>query len=236
MIPIRFVLGAVLISAIQVAAQQHSAVSPSAHSSQGQSASPAKSSDSSRTTTAQKPRATRSATRRDCATRAKTVCASVPATWTRLGDVYDGLGFVVGEPNESTKQDLWNSMTVALVPTEGPGDEAPSAGDIMDRTLENPDGPQATVRRWRESISGVEVEFARIRVGGSDAERIEQIAFAQQGDNVLACVLNSTPQDADRLSSVWLQTVRTLSNRSEADSSTPGPAQGSGTAVTPKER
>src|SRR4051812_39384908 len=67
-------------------------------------------------------------------------CIQVPLAWKSLGEVFDGAGFVVAEPDANKPQDDWNQITAAAtdMPDATNGRDRPTADELIDIILGSP--------------------------------------------------------------------------------------------------
>jgi hypothetical protein len=139
------------------------------------------------------------------------LCVTVPASWHRLGDVFDDLGFVVAEPHAGVDSAAWPQLTVAAidVPLEKDANGvvvAQSLDAIVDIVL-TPDGSFAsteTLQRTHLMLNGCEAEIVRVRLRDEKSEAIEAIALIDGEDGlVYSIALRSAAQDVARLEPIF---------------------------------
>lgn len=158
-------------------------------------------------------RKTPTAGRTECAVGAG-LCVTVPASWQRLGDVFDDLGFVAAEPHSGTDSATWPQLTVAAI--DVPGAKAtgataasrPSLDALVDIVL-TPDGSftsAETVERSHLMLNDADAEIVRVRLHDevNKSETIEEIALIEGEDGlVYSIALRCAPQDFVRLEPVF---------------------------------
>src|SRR6185369_1715762 len=131
-------------------------------------------------------------------------CVQVPQAWKALGDVFDGAGFVVAEPDTKKEQEDWNQITAAAtdMPEGANGRERPSTDALIDMILGSPSsGIHAqTIQRTRSLIAGMPAEVlkVRLRANESSTDAIEYIALLDDGETIYSVALGCTPEDAAR--------------------------------------
>ena len=142
------------------------------------------------------------------------LCVTVPDSWQRLGDVFEGLGFVVAEsrPGPGADTATWPQITVAAmdVPEQKNGG-APSLDSLVDTVLA-PGGSftSETLQRTRLLLNGNEAEIVRIREHdeASKTDVIEAVALIVGDDGlVYSIALRCPPQDFARLEPIFQKTV-----------------------------
>jgi hypothetical protein len=158
-------------------------------------------------------------------------CLQVPQAWKALGDVFDGAGFVVAEPDAKKEQEDWNQITAAAMdmPEGANGQERPSTDALIDMILGSPSsGIHAqTIQRSRSLIAGMPAEVLKVRLRANEAstDAIEFIALLDDGETIYSVALGCTPEDAARLEPVFdhvLHSWRAITPTSAP--STPAPA------------
>jgi hypothetical protein len=158
-------------------------------------------------------------------------CVQVPQAWKALGDVFDGAGFVVAEPDAKKEQEDWNQITAAAMdmPEGANGQERPSTDALIDMILGSPSsGIHAqTIQRSRSLIAGMPAEVLKVRLRANEAstDAIEFIALLDDGETIYSVALGCTPEDAARLEPVFdhvLHSWRAITPTSAP--STPAPA------------
>jgi hypothetical protein len=155
-----------------------------------------------------------SAQRTECV-HAVALCVTVPASWQRLGDVFDDLGFVVAEPHPGTDSASWPQLTVAAidVPPAGATGAAPSLDALVDIVL-TPDGSftsAETLQRTHLLLNQADAEIVRVQLhqDAGQPDAIEAIALIQGEDGlVYSIALRCAPGDFARLEPVFQKTAR----------------------------
>jgi len=161
-----------------------------------------------------------SATSKKTAGRAECVvsvglCVNVPASWQRLGNVFDDLGFVAAEPHPGVDSGSWPQLTVAAIGPLAANDqgEQPSLDSVVDLIL-TPSGTFSSVETLQRSsllLNGAEAEIVRVQFHDSsgNAGPIEDVALIQRSDGVVYSIaLRCAPEDFARLEPVFQQTAQ----------------------------
>ncbi|MGC2209098.1 MAG: hypothetical protein WA532_03205 [Candidatus Korobacteraceae bacterium] len=161
-----------------------------------------------------------SATTKKAAGRAECVvsvglCVTVPASWQRLGNIFDDLGFVVAEPHPGVDSGSLPQLTVAAIgplPNEDNG-EPPSLDSVVDLVLTPGDtfASVETLQRSHLLLNGAEAEMVRVQFHdkSGDAGPIEDVALIQGSDGlVYSIALRCAPQDFPRLEPLFQQTAQ----------------------------
>jgi len=157
------------------------------------------------------------------------LCVTVPASWQRLGDVFDDLGFVVAEPHAGVDSAAWPQFTVAAIDVpprkNASGAEVtPSLDAVIDLVL-TPDGSftsSETLQRTHLMLNGREAEIVRVRLHDEKSEAIEAIALIDGEDGlVYSIALRSAAQDAARLEPVFDKVIHSW--RIKPDVAQPAP-------------
>lgn len=136
-------------------------------------------------------------------------CVQVPLAWKSLGEVFDGAGFVVAEPDAAKPQDDWNQITAAAtdMPEATSGHERPTTDELIDIILGSPSsGIHAqTLQRSRTMIAGMPAEALKIRLKAADAstDAVEFIALIDDGETIYSVAVGCAPGDAARLEPVF---------------------------------
>jgi hypothetical protein len=157
--------------------------------------------------------------RSECAV-AGGLCVTVPASWQRLGNVFDDLGFVVAEPHPGADSATWPQLTVAAieVPPQkdangtAPSLVAPSLDALVDIVL-TPNGSftsAETLQRTRLMLNGRDAEIVRVLLhdDANKSEAIEAVMLTEgDGGLVYSIALRSAPQDSTRLEPVFQRAV-----------------------------
>lgn len=141
------------------------------------------------------------------------LCVTVPASWQRLGNVFEDLGFVVAESRPGTAPETRPSLTVAAVnvPAEKKGGGPPSLDSLVDIVL-TPGGSftSETLQRTRLLLNGNEAEIVRVREHNQATENdaIENIALIEGEDGlVYSIALRCAPEEFARLEPVFQKTA-----------------------------
>jgi hypothetical protein len=136
-------------------------------------------------------------------------CVQVPQSWKALGDVFDGAGFVVAEPDAKKQQEDWNQITAAAMdmPDSANGRERPSTDELIDMILGSPSsGIHAqTIQRSRSLIAGMPTEVLKVRLRATDTstDAIEFIALLDDGETIYSVALGCSPEDATQLEPIF---------------------------------
>jgi hypothetical protein len=161
------------------------------------------------------------ALRQQCA-EALPLCVAVPAAWQRLGDLYDGLGFVVAEPTKDAAQDTWPQISVAAI--DAPPVKAgapPRSLDSMVELMLTPDGSfrsAETEQRSHLLLNGADAEIIRVRLHGAEGQpdKIEELALIDGDEEmVFAIVLRCPPGDFARLDPIFQKLARSWQLKSD---------------------
>jgi hypothetical protein len=192
----------------------------------------AQSSPPGKSASARKPatkKAAAAATRSECVEDVG-LCVTVPAPWQRLGDIFDGLGFVVAEPHAGVDSAAWPQISVAAidVPPQKANGAAPSLDSLIDIIL-TPDGSfttSETQQRSRVLLNGTNAEILRVKLHdeASNTDTIEEVALIEGDDGlVYSIALRCAPQEFARLEPVFQKSAHSWHIRAEANESTPAP-------------
>ena len=167
------------------------------------------------------------------------LCVTVPASWQRLGDVFDDLGFVVAEPHPGADSASWPQLTVAAidVPPQKNGN-APSLDSLVEIVL-TPDGSFTSAesqQRTRLLLNGSNAEIVRVRLhneaGSSDST--EAVALIEGDDGlVYSIALRCAPEDFTRLEPVFQKVIRSWRIKPSAAQPAKPPAAQSATPSQP---
>jgi hypothetical protein len=157
------------------------------------------------------------------------LCVTVPATWNRLGDIFDDLGFVVAEPHAGVDSATWPQLTVAAIDIPPKKDAsgvavAPSLDAVVDIVL-MPDGSHTsaeTLQRTRLLLNGREAEIVRVRLHDEKSDAVESIALIEGDDGlVYSIALRSSAQDPDRLEPVFQKVIHSWRIKPVSDQASP---------------
>lgn len=133
-------------------------------------------------------------------------CVQVPSGWKPLGEVFDGAGFAVGEPDPQRAPENLNQITAAFIDIPQTGDKPrPSPSELIDIVLGSPaEGTtQETLRRSQEVIAGMPTEIVTIKLHSTSGDWQEEVALLDADEVVYAIALVCAPQDAARLEPVF---------------------------------
>ncbi len=142
------------------------------------------------------------------------LCVTVPASWQRLGNVFEDLGFVVAESHPGADSATWPQLTVAAmdVPEQKIGGGAPSLDSLVDIVL-TPDGSftsAETMQRTRLLLNGNDAEIVRVRLHdeSTKTDTIEAVALIEGDDGlVYSIALRCAPEEFARLEPVFQKTA-----------------------------
>jgi hypothetical protein len=156
------------------------------------------------------------------------LCVSVPAGWQRLGDIFDGLGFVVAEPHPGVDSAAWPQISVAAidVPPQKTNGAAPSLDSLVDIIL-TPDGSfttSETQQRSRVLLNGANAQILRVRLhdDATNTDTIEEVALIEGDDGlVYSIALRCAPQEFARLEPVFQKSAHSWRIKAEANDLTP---------------
>ena len=147
-------------------------------------------------------------TRAECSTQAE-FCVTVPATWKRLGDDFDGDGFVVAEPRTGATQDQWNLLTAAArdIPEPQAGKEPMSLDEFISDSLMmlSQHAQINTMERRRLEIAGHPAQVLRVAYDDPDGKRVlELLGFIDGEDGAFYMLsLRIRPEDEQRMTAVF---------------------------------
>jgi hypothetical protein len=159
------------------------------------------------------------------------LCVSVPASWERLGNVFQDFGFVAAEPHPGVDSATWPQLTVAAMtpPAPGNGGAAPSLDSLFDLVL-TPDADFPSIetqQRTRLLLNGASAEIVRVQLydEAGHAGPIEDVALIEGDEGrVYSIALRCDPQDFARLEPVFQQTAQSWRLQPPAPAAAP-PAQ-----------
>ena len=124
-------------------------------------------------------------------------CFKYPATWSMLGEVFDGNGVVVA-PAQKQARELWDEVTVALVIPAPEGDEEPVtvAEAIAHAVSSVRKSGQSfeTVQRQQRTVNGKPAELVKLRYTeqGTAREWVEDLVFIEGADSEIYSVALKT--------------------------------------------
>ena len=169
-------------------------------------------------------------------------CISVPAAWRRVGEIFDGLGFVTAEPHAGTDPSAWPQLTVAAIEVSAKEGDAykPSLDALVERML-TPEGALASAHVLERSsllLNGANAQIVRVGLPeeAGSTEAIETVALIEGEEGLVYSVaLRCSPPDVNRLEPVFRQAIESwrLEN-AEASSAAPTSAPPIPTSVQPK--
>jgi hypothetical protein len=167
-------------------------------------------------------KAASSAGRSECAA-AVGLCVTVPASWQRLGDVFDDLGFVVAEPHPGVEAANWPQLTVAAIdvpPQKTAGD--PHSLDALIDIVLTPDGTftsSETLQRTHLLLNGADAEVLRVKLYDEAAKTgtIEEVALIEgDEDLVYSIALRCASEDFSRVEPVFQKAIHSWRLKSAA--------------------
>jgi hypothetical protein len=138
------------------------------------------------------------------------LCVTVPADWQRIGDVFDGLGFVVAEPHPGTDTAVWITVS-AIEPLRKDGN--PVSLDSLVEIVLTPGGSftsAETLQRTRLVLNGRNAEIVRVRLHEetNNTESTEAAALIEGSDGLVYLIaLRCAPQDFSRLEAVFQKVI-----------------------------
>lgn len=158
--------------------------------------------------TAPSPKTSPAPSRRECLSAAG-FCIQVPTGWQRLGEVFDGNGFVVAEPNPKRPKEQWSQITATVIPTQQESQERSNIDELINLVIGSPaEGTtQQTLQRSRETVAGNDAQIVQIRIRSGASERIEEVAFIDTDQGVYSIAMSSAPEDAPKLQPVFRQVL-----------------------------
>jgi hypothetical protein len=156
------------------------------------------------------------------------LCVTVPASWQRLGNVFDDLGFVVAEAHPGADSATWPQLTVAAIALSPQKNGiVPSLDSIVESVL-TPDGSftsAETLQRTHLLINGSNAEIVRVLLHdeAGNADATEAVALIEGDDGlVYSIALRCAPEEFARLEAVFQRAVHSWRIKpSAAQSATP---------------
>ncbi len=136
-------------------------------------------------------------------------CIDVPAHWELLGEIFDGAGFVVAEPDPKAPKDDWSQITAAAIdlPEPPPGKDEPDLDTLIDSVRGSPaKGVTAeTERRTNELIADMQAEVVKVRLHDTktSTDWIEEVAFLNSDELVYSVALRCAPEAFDRMDPIF---------------------------------
>jgi hypothetical protein len=137
------------------------------------------------------------------------LCVTVPASWQRLGDIFNDLGFVVAEPHSGADQATWPQLNVAAIDVPAQSNGARPSLDSLVELVLTPDGSftsSETMQRSRLLLNGSNAEIIRVKLHGEsvNGETIEEVALIEGDEGlVYSIALRCAPQDFSRLEPIF---------------------------------
>ena len=135
-------------------------------------------------------------------------CFKYPASWTMLGEVFDGNGVVVAPPQKQERA-LWDAITIARIAPPPQGDEEPFGldGVVEQATASLREAGQAfeTLQRQQRTVDHKPAQMLKVRYQEKPTghEWIEKLVFIEGPDNeIYSVALKCSPQDLSRLEPV----------------------------------
>lgn len=155
-------------------------------------------------------------------------CVNVPASWKRLGDVFDGLGFVVAQPDSKTPEDAWTQITVTVLPFDEEDEQAepPTVDQVVDMMLENPrEGTEMqTLQRASEVLGGRQAQTTRVRLTTDAGVKVEQVAVLQTENEIYSLAVSSPEADVEKLAPILRDAAASLREKPMAPEKRQAPA------------
>lgn len=141
-------------------------------------------------TTPQKPTQP-ATTRAECSKQAE-FCVTVPTAWKRLGDIFDGDGFVVAEPKANAPQEQWNLLTAGArdIPEPQAGKDPMSLDEFISDSLMmlSQHAQINTMERRRLDISGHAAQVLRVSYDDPDGKSVVELLGFIDGDDGAFCI------------------------------------------------
>jgi hypothetical protein len=153
------------------------------------------------------------ATRAECSKQAE-FCVAVPTAWVRLGDDFDGDGFVVAEPTPEMPQAQWNLLTAAArdVPEPQPGKEPMSLDEFISDSLMmlSQQTQINTMERRRLEIADHPAQVLRVAYDDRDGKSVlELLGFIDGEDGAFYMLsLRFRPDNEQRMTPTFDRIVR----------------------------
>jgi hypothetical protein len=136
-------------------------------------------------------------------------CFKYPASWTMLGEIFDGNGVVVA-PSQKLDKALWDEITVAEILPPAEGAEAPLSLDglIEQASKSMREGGQnfETLQRQQRTVDGKPAQMLKVRYRekATDRDWVEQLVFIQGPDyEMYSVALKCSPDSLARLEPVF---------------------------------
>jgi len=124
-------------------------------------------------------------------------CFKYPATWSMLGEVFDGNGVVVA-PAQKQARELWDEVTVALVIPAPEGDEEPvTAAEAIAQAVSSvrKSGQSfETLQRQQRTVNGKPAELVKLHYTeqSNGHEWVEELVFIEGPDSEIYSVALKT--------------------------------------------
>jgi hypothetical protein len=131
-------------------------------------------------------------------------CFRYPASWTVLGNVFNGNGVVIA-PAQKGDREQWDAITVALVATADENGEGPSLNKIIEQTTDDMRSAGQdfqTLQRKELTVDHNPAQMLKThyRENSSGKEWIEELVFLQgQENDIYSVSLKCAPQNLVRL-------------------------------------
>lgn len=140
-------------------------------------------------------------------------CFKYPATWSMLGEVFEGNGVVVAPPQKEDRA-VWDAITVAMVVPPAQGDEDPVSLDgVIEQAsarIRETGQDFETLQRQRRTVDHKPAQMLKVRYDEKSNGRdwIEEMVFIQGPDNeIYSIALKCSPQNLARLEPVFHQVL-----------------------------
>jgi len=152
-------------------------------------------------------------TRAECSKQAE-FCVTVTAAWKRLGDAFDGDGFVVAEPNAQRPEAQWNLLTAAArdIPEPQAGKEPMSLDEFISDSLMmlSQQAQINTMERRRLEIAAHPAQVLRVAYDDPDGKSVlELLGFIDGEDGAFYMLsLRFRPDDEQRMTPAFDHIVR----------------------------
>jgi len=140
-------------------------------------------------------------------------CFKYPASWSVLGEVFDGNGVVVA-PTQKQEREYWDEVTAALVipPPQGAGDAVTADQAIEQAVARVREGGQSfeTLERQRRRVDGMPAQLVRLHYveKPSGREWIEELVFIEGPDaEIYSVALKCAPASLVRMEPIFSRIV-----------------------------
>jgi hypothetical protein len=140
-------------------------------------------------------------------------CVQVPAAWKPLGEVFEGAGFSVAEPDPQRAAENLNQITATFIDLPQGDKPRPTASELIDIVLGSPaEGTtQETVQRSREVVAGMPTEIVTLKMHSAAGDWTERVALLDADEVVYAVALVCAPEDLARLEPVFKHVLESWS-------------------------